>query len=350
MTPGARKFSIQFESIPEHSQTRRILSDLSTLEDEPHAGPEHGELWLVSYADLMTLLFGFFVMLYADSAKIQDIQKTFDSPPEALAEKNQTEIESTVLKERIQDLEAKLILAQGELKAQRESVEKRTSLDQPTASWSKKSIQEEARLLFRMPCRFCANFSNSIDTQVAGMLGASTHHVILTHVTKGGPADLAGLHTGDLIESIAGHPPTERGLFESLPVGEEVAVELRRFGKKMVLQVRLDSISPEALEALKTAPIEASIRVGQVDVSRIGPRERIMYYIPSEIEGALVTRSCSTCSWVSDRLEVGDVIVSINGEWISAPDQLSQAWTGPALVEVWRKNTRTYDLVRLSPG
>lgn len=38
--------------------------------DEPH---EEGEPWLVSYADLMTLLFGFFVLMYAfANAKLQD--------------------------------------------------------------------------------------------------------------------------------------------------------------------------------------------------------------------------------------------------------------------------------------
>jgi C-terminal processing protease CtpA/Prc len=354
MSAGAKNIPLNPDAFPESSQTRRILADLSSHEDEPHAGPEHGELWLVSYADLMTLLFGFFVMLYADAGRMQDVKETFDKEATPLAssndtktekeqtDKDQSAIEAIVLKERIADLESKLNLAQSELSA------KRASLDNP--SFSKASLKEEARLLFKMPCRFCANFSNYIDSGVAGQLQASQTDVVITHITRGGPADLAGLHAGDIIESINGHIPNERGLFESFSVGQEVPVNLRRFGQKMTLTVRLDSISPEALKELKTAPTEMSMTVGEVAVSRIGPRERIMHYIPSEIEGTLVTRSCESCGYLRDRLQVGDVIVSINGEWVRSPEQLAQIWVGPAVVEVWRKSSRSYDLVRLSPG
>jgi len=333
------------ESFPESSTTRRILSDLSASEDEGSGGAEHGELWLVSYADLMTLLFGFFVMLYADAGRVQDLKSTFETiteAPKTPSADQTSEIVISALKEQVSELESKLSLAQSELS-------KKKSTPEPKA-WSKQKIAEQSRLLFKMPCRFCANFSNSIDSGVAGKLQAFPTEVVISHVTRGGPADLAGIHSGDIIESINGRHPTERNLFESFPIGEEVAVALRRFGQKMTLTVSLDAINPEALSALKAVPAEDTLAVGDFGVSGIGPRERITYYIPSEIEGALVTKTCQRCGSFTDRLNVGDVIVAINGEWIRSPEELSQIWIGNAVVEVWRKGSRSYDLVVLSPG
>ena len=154
------------ESFPESSVTRRILADLSHPEEDHSAGPEHGELWLVSYADLMTLLFGFFVMLYADSDRMRDVEKTFQSEEIPLASAataepapapgiQQHEIESAVLKERISDLETKLNAARTELAT------RKASLDNP--SFTKTATRDDSRLLFKMPCRFCMNFSNYID-------------------------------------------------------------------------------------------------------------------------------------------------------------------------------------------
>ncbi len=46
----------------------------TVIQGPPHEeNGSHGEPWLVSYADMMTLLFGFFVILYSiEAAKTQD--------------------------------------------------------------------------------------------------------------------------------------------------------------------------------------------------------------------------------------------------------------------------------------
>lgn len=46
---------------------------------KPHAEHENHERWLVSYADFITLLFAFFVVMYATSTQNQDKQKKFES-------------------------------------------------------------------------------------------------------------------------------------------------------------------------------------------------------------------------------------------------------------------------------
>lgn len=56
---------------------------------------EHSELWLVSYADMMTLLFGFFVILYAisvvDDKKLSDMGKKIAEAFKADIEKTESE-------------------------------------------------------------------------------------------------------------------------------------------------------------------------------------------------------------------------------------------------------------------
>ena len=43
------------------------------LDDDEGHGASHDEPWLVSYADMMTLLFGFFVVMYSfAAAKLSD--------------------------------------------------------------------------------------------------------------------------------------------------------------------------------------------------------------------------------------------------------------------------------------
>jgi chemotaxis protein MotB len=45
--------------------------------DQDHEEPENHERWLVSYADFITLLFAFFVVMYATSSNNQEKQKSF---------------------------------------------------------------------------------------------------------------------------------------------------------------------------------------------------------------------------------------------------------------------------------
>ena len=43
-----------------------------------HEEPENHERWLVSYADFITLLFAFFVVLYATSSQNEEKEKKFE--------------------------------------------------------------------------------------------------------------------------------------------------------------------------------------------------------------------------------------------------------------------------------
>jgi membrane-associated protease RseP (regulator of RpoE activity) len=217
-------------------------------------------------------------------------------------------------------------------------------------SYSANAISEQARLLFRAPCRMCLHLYSGLDSRLSQMLQASPGSVIIGHVVRGGPADQAGLRAGDVVESINGRNASERNLFESLPIGGLVEVKVRRFGLPLTLSVKLDAMDPAAEEMLRNLKPETAYSVGGLNVSKIGLKERISYYIPSEIEGLLVTESCQKCGGRSRELESGDVVVSLNGNLITSPEQLNQLWVGMAALEVWKKSSRTFELIELSPG
>lgn len=321
MNPG---FKSKKSDIPEDSVTRKILDHLH------EGGEEHGheggnnELWLVSYADLMTLLFGFFVMMYSDANHLDKIKEALqDAPvaapsapapvptPEPIATSppgpSQREI---ALEEKVRVLE--------------------------------KQLANGGRLLSRTPCRICVTFT-SVPWALEGELQASDADVMILHVTRGGPGDLAGLRAGDILETVDGQDAKKPDLFKSFPIGKEVKVQYRRKGVRGETLVKLDQTSEEARKMVESeAPAPVITLYGRIKVSKIGMRERIMRYIPSDIEGLLVIENCPGCT------EPGkdDVIVSVDGVPVESPDTLLNGAQKPVFMEIWSPVTRSYRIVR----
>jgi hypothetical protein len=326
--------SLKPAGLPEGSVTRKVVTAVSEADEGAHGGAEHGELWLVSYADLMTLLFGFFVMLYSDTERVKEIEKTFTegkSPLAAQANAQSASIEAQVtgLQSRVGSMQFDLDAKERLLKEARSTIEKLEAeaamqTRAGKASFSANAIAEQARLLFRAPCRMCVHLNSNVDPALGSVLQASPGAVVVGHVMKGGPADRAGLRAGDVIESIEGRSPYERLLFESFGVGQTVEVRVRRFGAPKVMNIKLDAMDPAAEALLRDVRVEVASKVGGIEVSKIGLKERITYYIPSEIDGLLVTASCSGCGGRARHLDSGDVLVSVNGVVVSSPDELNQ--------------------------
>ncbi len=76
-------------------------------------------------------------------------------------------------------------------------------------------------------------------------LGGRRGPAYIDRVVPGGPAAAAGLHTDDLVVTIAGHVIRDSGDFkrivESLPVGQEVVVEVKR--KNELVSVRIVAVA-----------------------------------------------------------------------------------------------------------
>jgi flagellar motor protein MotB len=310
-------------SIPENSVTRKILDSLAEPEEEHSTEGGNQELWLVSYADLMTLLFGFFVMLYSDSSGLDRIKEALNEStpsipastpapaPQVTPEPAQTpSARELALEQKVQLLE--------------------------------KQIAREGRLLSRTPCRLCTLFA-PVPSPLQSVLGGTDSDVMILHLTRGGPADLAGLRSGDVIESIDGQDPKDPDLFRKFPIGKEILIRYRRLGVRNEARVVLDQTSEEARKLAESEPASPPVQLASgLKVARIGLRERIIRYIPSDIEGLLVLESCLGCT---DPMK-DEVIVSANGRPVETPDQLTNPGETPLFLEIWNPNSRSYRLIR----
>jgi hypothetical protein len=174
--------------------------------------------------------------------------------------------------------------------------------------------------------------------------------MMILHVNRGGPADLAGLRSGDILETVDGQDAKKPDLFKSFPIGKEVKVQYRRRGVRSETVVKLDQTSEEAQKIVEGEPPAPVLTLyGRLKVSKIGMRERIMRYIPSDIEGLLVLENCPGCT------EPGkdDVIVSIDGIPVDSPDTLVNSTKRPGFIRTAShvpnfresKNHRTFSII-----
>jgi flagellar motor protein MotB len=319
----SRSFDKNRDSIPEGSVTRKIIDSLH--DEESNHGHDGGnqELWLVSYADLMTLLFGFFVMMYSDSSGLELIKETLQSTastdPAPVSTPAPTpeptpqgpSPRELALEERIRILENQRSVA--------------------------------GRLLNQAPCRICLSYTN-VPSYLESTLKASSSESLVVHVSRGGPADQAGLRSGDILESVEGEDPKKPNLFASFPVGQEIRVRYRRLGVRNEARVKLDQASEEARKLAENEPPAPVLTLsGGIRASKIGLRERITRYIPSDIEGLLVLETCSGCYGPAK----GEVIVAIDGVPVDTPDSISNSLNNSTFFEVWNPHNRMYRIVKI---
>lgn len=160
------------------------------------------------------------------------------------------------------------------------------------------------------------------DTREGLDLPAGTTGAYITEVTKGAPADLAGLQPGDVVvringDTIASSTELTRRVAE-VQVGQPIRLEIIRDGRRQSVTVRSGRRPSRAeLNAGQTPegePTEprAGAALGQVvaglNVSDITPALRQRYSIPATINGVVVN---SVASGGDRRFQPGNVIMRV---------------------------------------
>jgi serine protease Do len=169
-------------------------------------------------------------------------------------------------------------------------------------------------------------------------LPRGTKGALVSDVSRGGPAEKAGLRRGDLVMRASGHAvQTARdffGIVERTTPGEEVALEIWRDGAKQRLAARAERVSDATVASLAERLLGLSL----------APVER----------GGFQVRSVRPASGAAKiGFQTGDLVLAINGRPLADGEAFRRTVLGlqgrnRALVVVQRGNGRYHVTVPLS--
>jgi serine protease Do len=179
----------------------------------------------------------------------------------------------------------------------------------------------------------------SVDEDIAGPLGIPKDQgEIVTTVQPGTPADKAGLKQGDVIVAVNGKPvnpdETVSYLIANTPVGARIPLEVVRSGKRITIPVVVTQRpSPEEL-AKQLGGDEGATPGNQqaapnqslgLTLAPLTPQMLRGLNLPAGTTGVVITALDPSSDAAQKGLQRGDVIVSVNGQKVTDPAQVSAA-------------------------
>jgi serine protease Do len=198
----------------------------------------------------------------------------------------------------------------------------------------------------------------AVDQQIAEAYGLKRPEgAIITGLTKGGPAEGAGLKVGDLITAFNNQPIREsRDLSRIIgvaQVGAQISVRYIRGGKPAATTVRL-AAQPSLAAPEETAEREAARELSNilgVTFGVIEDADRRRNGIPASVRGVIV-RQIETGSDALGKLRLGSVVTEVNFQPVSNPEQAIAAAENadqagkPVLLQVWGVNEASFVSVK----
>jgi serine protease Do len=199
-----------------------------------------------------------------------------------------------------------------------------------------------------------------VDEDIAASLGLPKDRgEIVRTVQAGTPAAKAGIKQGDVIVAVNGKDVTPDDtvsyLVANLPVGSRVPVTVLRAGKQVTVPVTVEQRPTEEELARQLGisdqgsgqdsnPAVPGTQTLGLSLQAITPQIAQALKLPAGTSGVVITNVDSSSDAAQKGLQRGDAILSVNGQRVTNPAQVS------ASVDAARKAGRTSVLMLIKRG
>ncbi len=193
----------------------------------------------------------------------------------------------------------------------------------------------------------------TVTDEIAESLGLDkARGALIGDVSKGGPAEVAGIKSGDVVLSFDGKPVEEMRdlpkIVADTPVEKEVQVVVLRKGKEETLTAKVglleDSDAKKASLELPQPEVEAA-PVGKLfgmTLKELTDETREAGKVGADVKGVLVAEVDAGSLAADKGIEVGEIIVEVGQEVVSNAREVSDR------IEAIRKEGRKTALVMVS--
>ncbi len=193
----------------------------------------------------------------------------------------------------------------------------------------------------------------SVTPEIASTLGLpEAHGALVAGVAPGGPAEAAGLETGDLVVGFDGHPIHEMRdlprIVAETDIGKEAEIDVIRGGKEKSLKIKVGRLAGEApdnkAKAVKKPPVMEKTQALGLDLVAITPDLRDHFKLGADAKGVLVADVEPSSDAADKGIRPGDIIIRVGQSDVQTPKQVLAA------IAVEKKAGRSSVLLRLLSG
>lgn len=172
-----------------------------------------------------------------------------------------------------------------------------------------------------------------------------TQGVLISSVVANGPAQKAGIRSGDVVTALNGtpiHDPNSfRNVIAGTPPGTDVALTIMRDGQQQQMKVKLEELQPGQQNAQNGGPGGPSAGQLGITVQPVTPAIAAQLNLPSNTQGLVVVSVDPAGAAAESGLQSGDVIVQVNRQAVRSIGDLQSAiaksGSGPVLLLINRQ-------------